>query len=58
MEENKKLVKEAEEEVAGGRTLASAGEFDRCPMCDTPTPVIDGRCKCPNCGHTWRAGSH
>ena len=42
-------------------TAAGAGnvEYDRCPMCDNPTPVgSNGRCKCTSCGHSWTAGSH
>ena len=57
MEENKKLDQGAEN-VTGGRVIASATPTDRCPMCDNPTPVVNGRCKCPNCGHSWVAGSH
>ena len=57
MEENKKI-EIKEEDVAGGRVLASATDYDRCPMCDNPTPVINGRCKCTSCGHSWTAGSH
>ncbi len=56
--EDKKINK-GTESVAGG-ALASANEapYDRCPMCDNPTPVVNGRCHCTNCGHSWTAGSH
>ena len=55
-DKKKELSVENTENVSGG-SLAS-GDYDRCPMCDNPTPVINGRCKCSNCGHSWRAGSH
>ena len=59
MENDKKLNNESVENANGGVVLSVAsGEFDRCPLCDNPTPVVDGWCKCTNCGHSWPAGSH
>ena len=52
--------KEMEQVNAGLASLRTENEeYDRCPMCDNPTPIdSSGRCKCTNCGHSWRAGSH
>ncbi|MBO7703675.1 MAG: hypothetical protein J6S26_04440 [Solobacterium sp.] len=58
MEENKKIKQEAEKVTGGSLASAAREEYDRCPMCDNPTPVINGRCKCTSCGHSWTAGSH
>ncbi len=67
MEEKKIASENVQEQVSGGlasrgneRVLASAStDYDRCPMCDNPTPVDgSGRCHCSNCGHSWYAGSH
>ena len=57
MTDEKKEIKIEEANTVAGGSVAS-GDYDRCPMCDTPTPVIGGRCTCPNCGHSWGAGSH
>ena len=57
--EDKKIEK-GTECVTGGSLASAAGvDYDRCPMCDNPTPVeSNGRCHCTNCGHSWTAGSH
>jgi len=52
-------INESVKNVSGGSVVSAAEEeFDRCPLCDNPTPVINGRCTCTNCGHSWTAGSH
>ncbi len=59
MDKETKLVDKNVEQANGGVVTSVAnGDFDRCPMCDNPTPVIDGYCTCTNCGHRWTAGSH
>ncbi len=59
MDNENKNINESVKSVNGGVVVSAASEeFDRCPMCDNPTPVVNGRCKCTNCGHSWYAGSH
>ena len=56
--EDKKLNKSVESVAGGAFASAKETQYDRCPMCDNPTPVEGGRCHCTNCGHSWYAGSH
>lgn len=56
--EDKKINKGTESVTGGALASANEAPYDRCPMCDNPTPVVNGRCHCTNCGHSWTAGSH
>ena len=57
---DEKIINDCAEEVSGGSVVSAAEnmDFDRCPLCDNPTPVVNGYCTCTNCGHRWAAGSH
>ena len=58
MTDEKKINLEETKAAAGGGLASASVDYDRCPMCDTPTPVVGGPCTCPSCGHSWTAGSH